>query len=110
MSPPSSTDPYVQTVINAAFAYKQKTLYPFQPARATAKALDFASAPSLKGWPLPFDLLLRLRLILRLWRWLLLHRLLRPIHLPLAFKRARPVHLRLLRLHLLLLLGQLHRG
>lgn len=57
VSPQSSTDPFVQTVINAAFLYKQKTLYPFQPARSTAKALDFASAPSLKGWPLPFDLL-----------------------------------------------------
>jgi hypothetical protein len=57
VSPSSSNDPFEQTVINAVDAIRQKTQYIFEPARYTIMALDFAAAPSLKGWLLPFDLL-----------------------------------------------------
>jgi hypothetical protein len=61
VSPASSTDPFVQIVINAANKYVQRyslTLATFAPYSSATYALNFGACPSLAGWPLPFDLVI----------------------------------------------------
>jgi hypothetical protein len=57
VSPPVSSNPLVQTIINAtnnALPYINDHLMPAAPCFAMA-AIDVASQPSLKGWPLQFE-------------------------------------------------------
>jgi hypothetical protein len=58
VSPSSSSDPLVQTIINAAEKYLNAAagnVDSFNPIDEALDALDFPKAPSLKGWALPFD-------------------------------------------------------
>ena len=62
VSPALSNDPLVQTILNAAGPYLAANqanweLYWAAPVSRAIDALHFAWAPSLKGWPMPFDLL-----------------------------------------------------
>jgi hypothetical protein len=57
VSPPVSSNPLLQTIINAtnnALPYIRDHLLPFGACTALA-AVDVASQPSLKGWPLQFE-------------------------------------------------------
>jgi hypothetical protein len=62
LSPASSTDPFEQTLINSVSSWitvHAQALDKFLPVQKAGNgALDFSLAPSLKGWPLPFDLMI----------------------------------------------------
>jgi hypothetical protein len=57
VSPASSMDPFVQSVINATNTLGSISIWFTPSAEVGNNAVDVRSAPSLKGWPMPFDLL-----------------------------------------------------